>query len=170
MWHKYEYITDWLYNKKKNLIYISVATAVKITNLSIPATYILDRNNPEPLKLDCEYEMAEKEEGFVLKWFHDSSQIYQWIPSLNRHPERLPVAMVRNEPFHSFGDNPHNIFFIVRSNPSRIVLVSIMKHPKIAYRSTVLSSSPSPCPILQESIRAMSRHIRVVTRKAANCK
>ncbi|XP_065074427.1 uncharacterized protein LOC135698390 isoform X2 [Ochlerotatus camptorhynchus] len=64
------------------------AAAVKITRLKVPSTYLLDKNskNPDPLILDCEYDVDEKEKGFVLKWFLDGQPVYQWIPSKNPFP------------------------------------------------------------------------------------
>ncbi|EAT47345.1 AAEL001535-PA [Aedes aegypti] len=57
--------------------------AVKITSLKVPSTYLLDKNskNPDPLILDCEYDVDENEKGFVLKWFLDGQPVYQWIPT-----------------------------------------------------------------------------------------
>lgn len=63
-------------------------SAVKITSLKVPSTYLLDKSskNPDPLILDCEYEVDESEKGFVLKWFLDGQPVYQWIPSKNPFP------------------------------------------------------------------------------------
>lgn len=80
--------------KKKNhfthsVFIISVSNAVKITNLKVPSVYILSNNeNPEPLILDCEYDVSLRENGFVLKWLFNDHQIYQWIPS-NHQPHSL---------------------------------------------------------------------------------
>ena len=71
------------------MILISVCDALKITNLRVPATYVLEHNsrNPAPLILDCEYELDENEEkGFVLKWFLGEQAVYQWIPSKKPFP------------------------------------------------------------------------------------
>lgn len=65
---------------------------VKITNLKVPATFELDNDSSgstgdgssgddDDLILDCEYEISEKETGFVLKWLFNEQSIYQWIPS-----------------------------------------------------------------------------------------
>ncbi|XP_055528842.1 uncharacterized protein LOC129720935 isoform X4 [Wyeomyia smithii] len=65
-----------------------VCSSVKITSLKVPSTYLLDKNskNPDPLILDCEYEVDENEKGFVLKWFLDGQPVYQWIPTKNPFP------------------------------------------------------------------------------------
>ena len=49
----------------------------------MPSTYVLDDDapNPEPLILDCIYDVGPNETGFVLKWYLNNIQIYQWIPS-----------------------------------------------------------------------------------------
>lgn len=61
---------------------------MKITSLKVPSTYLLDKNskNPDPLILDCEYDVDENEKGFVLKWFLDGQPVYQWIPTKNPFP------------------------------------------------------------------------------------
>lgn len=70
-------------------IIVSVCNAVKITNLKVPSVYILSNTeNPEPLILDCEYDVSLRENGFVLKWLFNDHQIYQWIPS-NHQPHSL---------------------------------------------------------------------------------
>ncbi|ETN66152.1 hypothetical protein AND_002067 [Anopheles darlingi] len=63
-------------------------SAVKIINLKVPSTYLLDQTSktPDPLILDCEYEVDENEKGFVLKWLLDNQPVYQWIPSKNPFP------------------------------------------------------------------------------------
>ena len=67
----------------------------------MPSTYILDDNDPnrEPLILDCIYDVDTKESGFVLKWYLNNIQIYQWIPS------RPVVALV------SFNKSFNPLFF-----------------------------------------------------------
>ncbi|KFB43165.1 AGAP011578-PA-like protein [Anopheles sinensis] len=66
----------------------AVCSAVKIINLKVPSTYLLDLTSktPDPLILDCEYEVEENEKGFVLKWLLDGQPVYQWIPSKNPFP------------------------------------------------------------------------------------
>ncbi|XP_017468679.1 PREDICTED: uncharacterized protein LOC108360765 isoform X1 [Rhagoletis zephyria] len=65
------------------LTLLSVTNSVRITNLKVPHTYTLDRNTePDPLVLDCEYEVEPREKGFVLKWLFNNHSIYQWIPSV----------------------------------------------------------------------------------------
>lgn len=67
----------------------SVCQAVKITNLKVPSVYILDNSeNPEALILDCEYDVSPQEPGFVLKWWFNEHQIYQWIAT-NKQPSSL---------------------------------------------------------------------------------
>lgn len=76
-------------NKSVYLLYncfyyiFSVCHSVKITNLKVPSTYILEQTTKTPaaLILDCEYLIRQDETGFVLKWLLDDSPIYQWIPS-----------------------------------------------------------------------------------------
>lgn len=54
--------------------------SVKIDNLKVPSQYILKRyESPEPLILDCEYNLPADEKGFVLKWYLNDQLIYQWI-------------------------------------------------------------------------------------------
>lgn len=55
--------------------------AVRITKLEVPQTHILDADNPKPIILDCLYDIDQNETGFVLKWYLNSTVIYQWIPS-----------------------------------------------------------------------------------------
>ncbi|XP_058170132.1 uncharacterized protein LOC131285295 [Anopheles ziemanni] len=69
-------------------VLLGVCSAVKIINLKVPPTYLLDLTSktPDPLILDCEYEVDENEKGFVLKWLLDGQPVYQWIPSKNPFP------------------------------------------------------------------------------------
>lgn len=70
----------------------SASHCLQITNLDVPQSYIIQRGDEpsEDLVLDCEFEMDEaKSKGFVLKWKHNSLQIYQWIPVTSK-----PVAFV----------------------------------------------------------------------------
>ncbi|XP_061386531.1 uncharacterized protein LOC133321459 isoform X1 [Musca vetustissima] len=62
---------------------LTTTQSVRITNLKVPHTYTLERHTePEPLVLDCEYELGPREKGFVLKWLFNNHSIYQWIPSV----------------------------------------------------------------------------------------
>ena len=72
------------------ILYNIVCEAVKIKSITVPSTYILDDDavDPQPLILDCIYDVGPKESGFVLKWYLNNIQIYQWIPS------RAPFALV----------------------------------------------------------------------------
>ena len=54
--------------------------AVRIINLRIPTSYVLDMNVCRPLILDCDFEFHPYDVGFVLKWYHNNHLIYQWIP------------------------------------------------------------------------------------------
>lgn len=54
--------------------------AVRITNLGVPTSYVLDSHICRPLVLDCDYEFHPFDIGFVLKWYHNKNLIYQWIP------------------------------------------------------------------------------------------
>ncbi|XP_035898965.1 uncharacterized protein LOC118506228 isoform X3 [Anopheles stephensi] len=69
-------------------VLLGACSAVKIINLKVPSTYLLDQTSktPDPLILDCEYEVDESEKGFVLKWLLDGQPVYQWIPSKNPFP------------------------------------------------------------------------------------
>lgn len=59
------------------------ADGAKITNLKVPSTFIVEESNGKSngLVLDCEYDVAPDEQGFVLKWLQNGIIIYQWIPS-----------------------------------------------------------------------------------------
>lgn len=60
---------------------ITVGNAVKITNFQVPSWHIIkNEENPQPLILDCEYDFQPNEEGIVLKWLLNGTEIYQWIP------------------------------------------------------------------------------------------
>lgn len=54
--------------------------AVRIVNLGVPSSYVLDENFCRPLILDCDFEFQANDVGFVLKWYHNNHLIYQWIP------------------------------------------------------------------------------------------
>lgn len=66
---------------------IDVSESVEIKNINVPAIYEL-KENPEPLILDCDYEMMPSESGFVLKWLHNKVAVYQWIPT-----KKSPIAL-----------------------------------------------------------------------------
>ncbi|CAD7089041.1 unnamed protein product [Hermetia illucens] len=80
--------------------------AVMITNLKVPTTYTLeDIKNPDPLILDCEYEVDSTETGFVLKWLLNGVQIYQWIPEHKPFPlgsmkSRIDTSFSLSTDFH----------------------------------------------------------------------
>lgn len=78
---------------------------MKITNLKVPSQYILERNqNPEPLLLDCEYDLPAGEKGFVLKWYLNDQLIYQWIstthPRFYVHVSPLVDSPKNKKSFH----------------------------------------------------------------------
>uniref|UniRef100_A0A1B0DIP2 Uncharacterized protein n=1 Tax=Phlebotomus papatasi TaxID=29031 RepID=A0A1B0DIP2_PHLPP len=65
------------------------ASGVKIKELRVPRTYIMDEQaDPmrNPLILDCEYEVEPGESGFVLKWLKGDQPVYQWIPGSKPYP------------------------------------------------------------------------------------
>lgn len=61
--------------------------AVQISKVTVPS-YYLENSDSEPLILECDFSIDDKERGFVLKWIHNGVIIYQWIPS------RTPFALV----------------------------------------------------------------------------
>ena len=63
---------------------------IRLTNLSVPATYVLSRNpaENEPIVMDCDFEIEGEGKGFVLKWKHDGLVAYQSLPL------KKPVAFV----------------------------------------------------------------------------
>lgn len=88
------------------LLSLSLVThTVRITNLRVPHTYTLERDNePDPLVLDCEYEIGAREKGFVLKWLFNNHSIYQWIPSVKgfamvSHASQLGLSLPLPFPF-----------------------------------------------------------------------
>jgi hypothetical protein len=62
------------------LIALRVCEAVKITELKVPKTHILGVD-PNPIVLDCLYDIDKNEYGFVLKWYLNGIPVYQWIPT-----------------------------------------------------------------------------------------
>uniref|UniRef100_A0A182QFX7 Ig-like domain-containing protein n=1 Tax=Anopheles farauti TaxID=69004 RepID=A0A182QFX7_9DIPT len=68
------------------LLFLQAVTCLEISNLRVPPSYSINRDETErtPLVLGCDYAIDENEsKGFVLKWKHNDLQIYQWIPSRN---------------------------------------------------------------------------------------
>lgn len=76
-------------------IFTVSASAVRIMNLGVPASYVLDENFCRPLILDCDYEFRVSDVGFVLKWYHNNHLIYQWIPP--RKPYMFVSASISNQ-------------------------------------------------------------------------
>lgn len=73
----------------------SVCYGIKVRNLTVPQSYVLDRNTvagQKPITLDCEYETDGNDTGVVLKWFFNNNPIYQWIPGSN------PIPLQRFKP------------------------------------------------------------------------
>lgn len=73
-----------MYINNYNLFFIlcilTGSMSVKIINLNVPETYIINEDeNSEKLILDCEYEIQPNETGFVLKWLFNGIIGYQWI-------------------------------------------------------------------------------------------
>ncbi|KAG6798900.1 hypothetical protein HZU73_05703 [Apis mellifera caucasica] len=58
---------------------ISDIYASKIYTLDVP---LVVRNGTGPIDLSCIYNIKEKENGLVIKWYHNIDQIYQWIPPM----------------------------------------------------------------------------------------
>jgi hypothetical protein len=54
--------------------------AVRITNIGVPSTYVIDEDFKRPLILDCNYEFRVNDKGFVLKWYFNHMLVSQWIP------------------------------------------------------------------------------------------
>ncbi|XP_021710962.1 uncharacterized protein LOC5571100 isoform X1 [Aedes aegypti] len=94
-----------------------VCAAVKITSLKVPSTYLLDKNskNPDPLILDCEYDVDENEKGFVLKWFLDGQPVYQWIPT------KIPF------PFQSFKNRVDTSYVVSQERLHKHRAMAIIK-------------------------------------------
>ncbi|XP_032664048.1 uncharacterized protein LOC116840836 isoform X2 [Odontomachus brunneus] len=57
----------------------SGARGSSIRSLDVP---LVVRNGTGPVDLACVYEIDDKENGLVIKWFHEAYQIYQWIPPM----------------------------------------------------------------------------------------
>ncbi|XP_076766078.1 uncharacterized protein LOC143432955 isoform X1 [Xylocopa sonorina] len=53
--------------------------ASKIYALDMP---LVLRNGTGPIDLSCNYNVREDENGLVIKWYHNTDQIYQWIPPM----------------------------------------------------------------------------------------
>lgn len=72
----------------------------------MPSTYILDINDPDPppIHMDCMYDLAPGESGFVLKWLLDGNPVYQWIPP--KRPLAIAFFKTRADPtFEMEGDS-----------------------------------------------------------------
>ncbi|XP_076322365.1 uncharacterized protein LOC143231671 isoform X4 [Tachypleus tridentatus] len=56
--------------------------ALQITQLSVPRW--IENGTQESVTLDCVYNLTDKDDHLVVKWFHndDPKPIYQWIPEL----------------------------------------------------------------------------------------
>lgn len=85
--------------------------AVKIRELKVPSTYILDINDPDPppIHMDCMYDVQPDESGFVLKWLLEGSPVYQWIPP--KKPQAIAFFKTRADPtFEMDGGDPLDRF------------------------------------------------------------
>ncbi|XP_037828268.1 uncharacterized protein LOC119616126 isoform X1 [Lucilia sericata] len=79
---------------------LTITQSVRITNLKVPHIYTLERHTePEPLVLDCEYELGPREKGFVLKWLFNNHSIYQWIPSVKGFAMGIMKSKINTEIF-----------------------------------------------------------------------
>ncbi|XP_043801924.1 uncharacterized protein LOC122719817 [Apis laboriosa] len=58
---------------------ISDIYASKIYTLDVP---LVVRNGTGPIDLSCIYNIKDKENGLIIKWYHNIDQIYQWIPPM----------------------------------------------------------------------------------------
>lgn len=80
--------------------------AVKIREIRVPSTYLLDRSegDPPPIHMDCMYDLRPEESGFVLKWLLDGNPVYQWIPP--KRPQAIAFFKTRVDPtFEMEGDS-----------------------------------------------------------------
>lgn len=82
---------------------IPVGNAVKITDFSVPSSYVIeDEENPNPLILDCAYESEPNEKGIVLKWHLNGTLIYQWIPDSPPAHARVSIPIASESRFNSY--------------------------------------------------------------------
>ncbi|KAH8233702.1 hypothetical protein KR026_011522 [Drosophila bipectinata] len=89
------------------LALLTVTQSVRITNLRVPRTYTLQRNQePAPLVLDCEVEIDAGEQGFVLKWLFNNHSIYQWIPSVKGFAMGFMKSKIDTKIFTMEGSGP----------------------------------------------------------------
>ncbi|OAD62409.1 hypothetical protein WN48_07280 [Eufriesea mexicana] len=59
---------------------LSGICASEIYSLDVP---LVVRNGTGPIDLSCNYNLRENENGLVVKWYHNTDQIYQWIPPMS---------------------------------------------------------------------------------------
>ncbi|XP_017755880.1 PREDICTED: uncharacterized protein LOC108547741 [Eufriesea mexicana] len=59
---------------------MSSICASEIYSLDVP---LVVRNGTGPIDLSCNYNLRENENGLVVKWYHNTDQIYQWIPPMS---------------------------------------------------------------------------------------
>lgn len=81
---------------------------VRITNLKVPNTFILDNSDIKPLILDCEYELNPIEKGFVLKWYFEGRAVFQWIPGGERKP--LGMNLFKNKINTTYAVSDDNLY------------------------------------------------------------
>ncbi|GAB0092012.1 uncharacterized protein DMENIID0001_069480 [Sergentomyia squamirostris] len=65
------------------LVVSGTCSAIKITQLLVPAVHVVDGN---PLMLDCVYDLAPNETKLVVKWLLNEQSVYQWIPGSRPYP------------------------------------------------------------------------------------
>ncbi|XP_065334292.1 uncharacterized protein LOC135935697 isoform X2 [Cloeon dipterum] len=77
------------------LLLIERAGGLQITDLKVPQ--LVKNSSGRPVVLDCEYTLAQNEEGegLVVKWFFNSqpAPVYQWIPG--KKPQDLGILKGR---------------------------------------------------------------------------
>ncbi|XP_017878081.1 uncharacterized protein LOC108623792 isoform X2 [Ceratina calcarata] len=61
---------------------ISLLFIVILLRNHFPDVPLVIRNGSGPIDLSCIYNVKEHENGLVVKWYHNTDQIYQWIPPM----------------------------------------------------------------------------------------
>lgn len=106
---------------------LPVGVAVKITDFSVPSSYVIGDENPDPLILDCAYESEPNEKGIVLKWHLNGTLIYQWIPDSPPAHARVSIPIASESRFNS----NESLFFFSLALPLSLVrfICSFFFHP-----------------------------------------
>ncbi|XP_034940856.1 uncharacterized protein [Chelonus insularis] len=76
---EYYFIVNTLIKIFSIILTISENDGIKITKFKLPEAI---HNGTGPVELICEYKIENKENGLVIKWYHNMEQIYQWIPPM----------------------------------------------------------------------------------------